>query len=88
MKTVWQSRAVFYHLLTDLHMILNSKQFELKMSNPCASVIQNKSLYMLRQKMVNEVLDNIENYVKNDLQDSKPYKRIKNYNYNYNSIAI
>lgn len=42
---------------------------------------------MLRQKMVSEVLENVENYVKNDLNNGKPYRRVKNYNYNYGMMA-
>ena len=30
----------------------------------------------------------MEQYVKNDLPKSKPYRRSKNYNYNYSPMAI
>jgi hypothetical protein len=74
--------------MTDLYMILHSKQFELKLSNPCATTITNKSLFSVRQKMIKEVFDNIENYVKNDLPKGKPYHRLKNYSYNYSPIVF
>jgi hypothetical protein len=76
-----------YNLLSDLQMIFNSKQFELKLSNPCGSVGLNKNLATLRQKMVGEVLENIESYVKKELVQGKGYKRVKNYNYNYWPMA-
>ncbi len=69
-------------------MIFGSRQFELKLSNPCATVVMNKTLFSVRQKMVAEVFENVESYVKNDLANNKPYKRAKNYNYSYSPIAI
>jgi hypothetical protein len=77
-----------YCFLTDLYMILNSKQFELKPSNPTVSVIANKNLYSMRQKMLGQIFDNIESYVKEDLPKGRPYKRTRNYNFNFLPIVV
>lgn len=64
-------------------MILCTRQFELKLSNPCGTVIMNKNLFVLRQRMVQEMLENIENFVKTDLPKGTQYKRLKGYSYSY-----
>lgn len=79
---------MMYNLLTDLYMIFCSKQFDLSLVNPSGSVVGNKTLYSLRQKMVQEVLENVESYVKNEMGQNRPYRRVKPYNYGYEYTKV
>lgn len=85
-KSMKEGRSVMNVLLQELHLIIRAKEFELLCSFPCQNTIANKSLNSNRAKMVGEVLENVENWVKGGID--KSYRRKKNYGYNYEPFEI
>lgn len=69
-----------------MFLIIHSKQFELLPSFPNKSSLINKSLRSLRQKLIVEVFNNIENWIGSGI--SKEYKRKKAYNCDYQPFKI
>lgn len=78
MPTVDLARRVFHFLMVDLHIAINSKQFELLPSYPSKNTYGNKTLKSARKKLLQEVFANIEEWVVGDLR--KEYRRKKTYN--------
>ena len=76
----------FRVLMQQLYLIVNAKQYELLRKTPTKPLFHNKSLQATRAKMLNEIFENIENWLNSKGEGG--YKRKKNYNYSYGALQL
>lgn len=72
--------------MQELYLIIHSKQFELLKKHPTKHYFHNKSLITTRNKLFDDVFDNLESWLNN--REGEHYRRRKNYNLNYGSLQI
>ena len=73
--------------MQELYLILHSNQFELLLKYPSKHYFHHKSLIATRNKLVGDVLENMEAWLYG--KDSEgSYKRKKNYGLNYRPVQM
>ena len=84
-KTLKDSKLIFKVLMQELHLVANSKQFDVLRRYPAKLYWHNKSLMATRNKLINEALENMEDWLSNR-EVGDPYRRRRNYGLNYGPL--